>query len=211
MKPRFKKNIAAATICLLGFCATTQAALIISDNLEGNGDVSAIMGTISTAWAGWAFNTAASLYPDSTIVGVAPGFSRTFVPAGTNNVATATYGGTIAEGTYTISLQILNPNNGPFLNVQQIIFGGAATVATGTNAAPALGFDSIWTYELVVGSGSSLIGNNLTFAIDTSGAIAPQENMAVDQVDISFVAVPEPSSAALLGLGGLALILRRRK
>ncbi|QQL46423.1 PEP-CTERM sorting domain-containing protein [Sulfuriroseicoccus oceanibius] len=27
----------------------------------------------------------------------------------------------------------------------------------------------------------------------------------------SAVAVPEPSSAALLGLGGLALILRRRK
>tara|TARA_B110000908_G_scaffold104176_1_gene122655 strand:- start:3418 stop:4143 length:726 start_codon:yes stop_codon:yes gene_type:complete len=31
------------------------------------------------------------------------------------------------------------------------------------------------------------------------------------EMDVSIVAVPEPSSAALLGLGGLALILRRRK
>ncbi len=29
--------------------------------------------------------------------------------------------------------------------------------------------------------------------------------------EVKFIAVPEPSSAALLGLGGLALILRRRK
>lgn len=33
----------------------------------------------------------------------------------------------------------------------------------------------------------------------------------IDDVNVNFVAVPEPSSAALLGLGGLALILRRRK
>ncbi|WP_435892613.1 PEP-CTERM sorting domain-containing protein [Oceaniferula spumae] len=33
----------------------------------------------------------------------------------------------------------------------------------------------------------------------------------VDNVVLTGVAVPEPSSAALLGLGGLALILRRRK
>ena len=33
----------------------------------------------------------------------------------------------------------------------------------------------------------------------------------VDLVSFSTTAVPEPSSAALLGLGGLALILRRRK
>ena len=34
---------------------------------------------------------------------------------------------------------------------------------------------------------------------------------AVDNIELDFTAVPEPSSAALLGLGGLALILRRRK
>ena len=31
------------------------------------------------------------------------------------------------------------------------------------------------------------------------------------QMSVQFANVPEPSSAALLGLGGLALILRRRK
>jgi len=29
--------------------------------------------------------------------------------------------------------------------------------------------------------------------------------------EVKFIAVPEPSSAALIGLGGIVLILRRRK
>lgn len=33
----------------------------------------------------------------------------------------------------------------------------------------------------------------------------------LDAVSVSVTAVPEPSSVALLGLGGLTLILRRRK
>ncbi|MBK1831876.1 PEP-CTERM sorting domain-containing protein [Verrucomicrobiaceae bacterium R5-34] len=37
------------------------------------------------------------------------------------------------------------------------------------------------------------------------------DGWAIGGVDILVTAVPEPSSAALLGLGGLALILRRRK
>jgi hypothetical protein len=32
-----------------------------------------------------------------------------------------------------------------------------------------------------------------------------------DEVRLDIAAVPEPSTTALLGLGGLALILRRRK
>jgi hypothetical protein len=33
----------------------------------------------------------------------------------------------------------------------------------------------------------------------------------VDNLEVDFAVVPEPSITALLGLGGLALILRRRK
>lgn len=53
--------------------------------------------------------------------------------------------------------------------------------------------------------------------IDDDSAVEPQtvkytalEN-GVGVEDIRFEAVPEPSSTALLGLGGFALILRRRK
>lgn len=40
---------------------------------------------------------------------------------------------------------------------------------------------------------------------------APSDPTRVDGLTFSITAVPEPSSTALLGLGGLALILRRRK
>ncbi len=37
------------------------------------------------------------------------------------------------------------------------------------------------------------------------------DNASIQYEVTTFVAIPEPSSASLLGLGGLALILRRRK
>ena len=61
--------------------------------------------------------------------------------------------------------------------------------------------------------------HNLTGApLSAFEAIATQTNVTATAasvnskgVDFQFSSVPEPSSAALLGLGGLALILRRRK
>ena len=49
-------------------------------------------------------------------------------------------------------------------------------------------------------------GEDLNLRISATGS-----GTAIDDVSLEVNAVPEPSSAALLGLGGLALILRRRK
>ena len=71
-------------------------------------------------------------------------------------------------------------------------------VSLGTGAAPASAFD-----------GSELVTNYGVWLTDDSGGGG---GTAWTQVDnFSVTEVPEPSSAALLGLGGLALILRRRK
>lgn len=45
----------------------------------------------------------------------------------------------------------------------------------------------------------------------SAGLITDYFDVSADGKTISLAAVPEPSSAALLGLGGIALILRRRK
>lgn len=74
------------------------------------------------------------------------------------------------------------------------------TLNDGTGGANSFSFQRIGT-ATVNGSGEIVV----TLGSSTSGW-----TMA-DAIAIQAVAVPEPSSAALLGLGGLALILRRRK
>jgi len=69
---------------------------------------------------------------------------------------------------------------------------------------------------LVRGNGESIIGSFTTGAAETTQLITATNTVGVDPGVSGFVlreivTVPEPSSTALLGLGGLALILRRRK
>lgn len=62
--------------------------------------------------------------------------------------------------------------------------------------------------ENIAGTGSSL---DLTITIAAGGFTSNDDDFAFDNVEISGDLVPEPSSTSLLGLGGLALILRRRR
>jgi hypothetical protein len=88
------------------------------------------------------------------------------------------------------------------------------TVATVTLNLGATSFDLSTTGALVTnittaGQGLSYVNGATTFDGIRLSSEQSKASMAVD--NISVVAVPEPSSSALLGLGGLALILRRRK
>jgi len=69
---------------------------------------------------------------------------------------------------------------------------------------------STFTDTLAVASGQE-VQLRLLFTDKTSLASNLQASTRVGNLVISGTAVPEPSSTALLGLGGLALILRRRK
>ncbi len=53
--------------------------------------------------------------------------------------------------------------------------------------------------------------NMLQFDGGNSGSFSDHFTTSGTGADYTLTSVPEPSSAALLGLGGLALILRRRK
>ena len=213
-----KLIILAASI---GAHTVAQSAIIVSDDVDGNGDVTATIGTITTGWAGWG----GTLPVGATTVGVlAPladdvdaGFADSALTRTDNVVptpffnggatATVTYGGTIAEGTYVINLQVIDYNNASFAT-PSIAFAGL-TATSSTTTTPASGDDEIWTFTYNVGAGNAAIGNNLDLALTAGGGAAG--NAGIDHVEIDFVPVPEPSSVALLGLGGLALILRRRK
>ena len=81
--------------------------------------------------------------------------------------------------------------------------GGSNTLATFSQSIDLSGYglDSVDQYDYLV----------IAFARDTVGASAPSSGRGFALQGVELSAVPEPSSAALLGLGGLALIMRRRK
>ena len=89
-----------------------------------------------------------------------------------------------------------------------VTFGEQTTLSLTFNSFGA-GFD----YDLAVGSksatGLSFSQNNVLDDFDKVSFVNEFGNTGYEIDNVAVV--PEPSSAALLGLGGLALILRRRK
>ncbi|MFT6792270.1 MAG: hypothetical protein ACJAR1_000249 [Rubritalea sp.] len=147
----------------------------------------------------------------------------------TNSGITTTLGsiGTLmVNTTYTISFDIVTDghNTGTAYTAGLVTFDGAGTRtsingsvanstasvlktiggnSTGTSYIP-VSFS--WTTGDAIASGTATLGHDvaLRFVGATSTAI-------IDNVLIDVTSVPEPSSTALLGLGGLAFILRKRR
>jgi hypothetical protein len=99
---------------------------------------------------------------------------------------------------------------------------GSGTPTTNSNAAIAAGIGAISTPENITLSGlTGLTNETVTFTIafdsgvngELTGGNAVNRRTVIDNIVLTgaIAAVPEPSTTALLGLGGLALILRRRK
>ncbi len=115
-------------------------------------------------------------------------------------------------------------------NVHDGFADGSDTVNSQINAT--IGVESRFVLEFNFGAGNTdqvtlyqdgaNVGSNtatgnyafssLSFAsFGGSGDLSPTQNLIVATTFAEANAVPEPSSTALLGLGGLALILRRRR
>ena len=117
-----------------------------------------------------------------------------FIPTIATYAAPAV-GDTTAGGTLGTSFGSTTINGAGTLDTVTLSTGAALETAVGT--------------ALTAGSEFRII---LTGLEDTSVNFARLKRSDIQlNIDYDVVAVPEPSSAALLGLGGLALILRRRK
>ena len=96
-----------------------------------------------------------------------------------------------------------------FRDAGNTIIGTATTFDDGAAANP----NGTWTQYSTTGGAVPTNAASVVITIDNSAAAgqAGSNDGYADLVSFNTVPVPEPSSTALLGLGGLALILRRRK
>jgi len=185
---------------MLGMTAASSAALALLD-----------LGTLNTTGedeTGWT-----STFNDDTWQAGLTGRNGPSGPwfAQFNHTATGTSDGdALIAANYTLSFDAawtFNAASDPGVtNVQVFAWDGA----TETALADAIAFDlpgvyQTWDsfeYDFSIAPGDSVIGQDLRIVFNNGGGVG---------FDSIIVSIPEPSSTALLGLGGLAFIMRRKR
>jgi hypothetical protein len=158
---------------------------------------------------------------------------------GDSHTATSDVLGQLAAGTYTLTVAVGGRNTGSWndINYSVGLYGassgdlGATSVTLDPGASANNTASSPWTsddynvvdvsFELNVPLGSGLIGEDYGVRIfaENSGLQGGEANTgftqaAYDNARLDFVAVPEPSTLALAGIGAMAILTvanRRRR
>ena len=211
-----------AVLTLVAVQSEARAVVIIDDDVEGNGDNSAITGTITTAWAGWGGVVAFPAFlngpvfddHDLALGGAAIEVGNGNTPFANNGSSqSVTYGGLTAEGTYTLLLQVGNYNNAGFPTLSGFTFAAQTPDSTGANSAVASGGDEIYSFTFDIDAGET--GLPLSFGVNVGGS----GNYLIDHLQVDFESAaaessaPEPSSLILVSISlvGLGLTRRRRQ
>ncbi|HCI92814.1 MAG TPA: hypothetical protein DHV60_09740 [Verrucomicrobiales bacterium] len=206
MKLNYKTtmSLAAAMGCLALTATSTHAALV---NAGFNDD-----GTQVGDPTGWTL--------DGTFVGTRTTTSNLVPTEGTHmmwlNVGTLYQDTGIvieAGSTYTLTVDLGVTTFPGHTGVFRLYGSGGdhnTALAGAETSVDVTGLNGAGTWDLdqttsFVATGTEA-GQTLGIALQTIGTQVEWDNVRLD-----IAPVPEPSSAALLGLGGLALILRRRK
>lgn len=120
---------------------------------------------------------------------------------------------TVETLTYSFTSATVTLGNGGAATADFLGFSGAHFVSYGDGSRHTLGLDG----GLAVEGDANATADVATFAFADTVAVGygatstDSFRMGGTSFSIEVTAVPEPSSTVLLGLGGLALILRRRK
>ncbi|MGJ8673192.1 PEP-CTERM sorting domain-containing protein [Rubritalea sp.] len=215
-----KKTLGIISAAFCASALSSQAAVLVDYQFNDPADYNIISGTASSARVTWnatitAADTSASIFQGDGL--------QLFANGGLNTAFTST-AGSAAEGadagdsmTFTLSA-----GSGYTLDLTNLTFDLTANQGATAYHVDAYADGSLTAVELLASTTA-----DGPFDLDLTGFASDVEsiefrinmdvfnsgNMQIDNVIVNgdVVAVPEPSSASLLGLGGLALILRRRK
>ncbi len=210
MKPKstMKYYAALAAITLAG-ATSSQAALTITN------------GTFDTGVADWTPSGVATLQwqpgPGFHAVLVASSHGAWGANASTVGTTNNDWTGMNAGDTITISLDAWAPHlaNDLAFDVDLVINGANVGTTLSISLVDLVGsvtnFSTV-PYAVSVAEVGAADDVSVRFTPATTGAGGVDwDQTAIDNVVVTVTPVPEPSAAALFGLAGLALILRRRK
>jgi hypothetical protein len=210
MNKQMKTSMSLAAMGSLVLAATSaNAAVMFTESFEspdeyqgGAGNV--YTNTVPTGWSGGAINT--NLASDvNTPYGNQAAWTNDQTGIG-GLLSDALLIGNLQEGTYTLTFNA-SSRVGSANYIGNLMAGGTVIGSTATTVVNNTDMSHFSTpLVVVVGAGHANLGQDIQIRFSATD-IQPH----FDNVNLDFVAVPEPSTTALLGLGGLALILRRRK
>jgi hypothetical protein len=212
------------TICafmvLLFTVSTLPAAIIWTESFESpdqSADPDGATNTIPTGWTGgggimtdtlsgydtpygsqwvWTNDNVVGLLSDATLDNTVTGAD--------------TIGALLQEGTYTLTFNVAHRLSTQSTYLVDLLANGVS-IGTVSGTLTTTDFSSSDSIVAVIGSTHAQLGTDLQVRLRTNGAGNQNYQPQFDNLQLDFVAIPEPSSFALLSLAGLLLFTLRRR
>lgn len=215
----------AATVSVGGFTVVeadefnvggSAGNTVFDGGAPATGTTTRTQGSFSDA-ATWKYRTESQWSSSGTFSGAYSSYGNGGGAANTALTLTTTVTG-LASDTYDVFAVYISRNDGvtdggvaAALSGNSLVDYADVSGASGGATAISLGVSS-GEWEAFAVKVGTVTGTG--FAVDAGVLSSTDSGSGIQRntyVGVAYQAVPEPSSAALLGLGGLALILRRRK
>ncbi len=223
LKNTHKATASAILAGSLMFAGAVNAATTFTEDFETG------TGKWQTSWGTYATATNFSGDPHSSVTGGGVTYANLISSQGATSNGADVISNTVAidaadfasidagTATWDASAWVATYNGGANPNAERVRIdieffsdaGGTVSLGAASNILEDTRAGAGTSGWLEISNNGTVVANARSFQI-TYGSVLGNDAYA-DNISFSITPVPEPSSTALLGLGGLALILRRRK
>lgn len=198
-----KYTYAIPTALIASALTSLGAISAVSENFTGAGSVP----------AGYTFSVSGGYVANDLDAGDGAADGGIFVDGNNGGPPTSTvsfdFSGTIVAGEqYTFTTNLWQSSSSFGQTDVSLLVDGVSVASVDPGNVAGAGQNAVVNYTALAGDA----GKTLSFSVSSKRAAGGgSSDVGIDNWNLTVVPVPEPSSTALLGLGSLALLLRRRR